>query len=78
MLADAEKKSTPLCLCLVTSLQGKKNIVWRELASKSFENVAKLKYCICIREETKSGLNLGNAWYRAAQNILSSRTLSLN
>jgi hypothetical protein len=54
------------------------------VANKSFEKVANFKYSgskltdrNCIHEEIWSRLNLGNACYRAVQNLLSSHLLSI-
>jgi hypothetical protein len=51
---------------------------YKNVANKSFINVTEDKYLgtsvtnhICIHEEIKSRLNLGNSWYHAVQNILS-------
>jgi len=55
------------------------------IGNKAFENVAKFKYLektainkICIKEETKSRLNLKNASHHSVQNFLSSCLLSKN
>jgi hypothetical protein len=47
-----------------------------EIANKSSENVAKLKYC--IHEEIKSRLSSGDACYHALQNLLSSNLVPKN
>jgi hypothetical protein len=52
------------------------------IANESFENVAKFKYLgktitikNDIRDEIKSRLNSGNAYYYSVQNLLSSRLI---
>jgi hypothetical protein len=54
-----------------------------KIASRFFEDVAKLKYSgtalrgqNCMQEEIKSRLNSGNACYHSVQSLLSSRLLS--
>jgi hypothetical protein len=56
-----------------------------QIANRYFENVAQFKYFgttvtnqNLIQEENKRRLNLGNACYHSAQNILTSRLLSKN
>jgi hypothetical protein len=56
-----------------------------KIANRSFENVARFRYLgmtvtnqNLIQEENKGGLNLSNACYHSAQNLLSSCLLSKN
>jgi hypothetical protein len=56
-----------------------------QIRNISFENVAQLKYfgvtitnLNLIQKEIKRRLNSGNACYHSAQNLLSSRLLSIN
>jgi hypothetical protein len=55
------------------------------IANESFENWAKFKYLGAtltnqngVRDEIKSRLNSGNAYYYSVQNLLSSRLVSKN
>jgi hypothetical protein len=54
-----------------------------KIVNRSYEDVAKFKYFgttltdqICMHEEIKSRLNLGNAYYHSVQSLLSSCLLS--
>jgi hypothetical protein len=56
-----------------------------QIGDRCFENVAQFRYLgttvtdqNLIQEEIKRGLNSGNACYHSAQNLLSSRLLSIN
>jgi hypothetical protein len=56
-----------------------------EIANRSFENAAKIKYLgttltdqSCMSDEIKSRLNSGNACYHSVQSLLSSCELSRN
>jgi arylamine N-acetyltransferase len=56
-----------------------------ETASRSFENLSKLKYLVTaitnqnlIQKLIKRGLNSGNACYHSVENLLSSRLLWKN